>query len=100
MKFKECATCNVTYKSVCQVCVKEADNKKPKYWSEETIKGWIKEGVNYWENPDCPKECLEGALVRLIQEIEDVTLPINHFETWNEGELREKVEFYEYLADK
>lgn len=27
---------------------------------------WEKEGVNYWENEDCPREYLEKALVDLV----------------------------------
>lgn len=61
---------------------------------------WVKDGVNYWENKDCPKEYLEGALVRLVEEVEGETLPINYFETYSEAELRERVGFYEYVADK
>lgn len=33
MKFNECRSCDVMNKSVCGVCVKEADNKKPRYWT-------------------------------------------------------------------
>ncbi|PSL41742.1 hypothetical protein B0H94_11855 [Salsuginibacillus halophilus] len=61
---------------------------------------WVKEGLNYWENPQCPREYLEKALVRLINETEGVELPKDHFNTLDEQDLRKEVGFYEYVSDK
>lgn len=61
---------------------------------------WKKEGVNYWENPDCPKGYLEGALVRLIHEVEGVKLPIDFFSESSRNHIVEQIEFYEYVSDK
>lgn len=61
---------------------------------------WAKEGVDYWENPDCPKEYLEGALVRLINEVEGENLPVDSFKNFDRDYLKQKIAFYEDLADK
>lgn len=61
---------------------------------------WVKEGLNYWENPECPREYLEGALIRLINEIEGITLPLDYFKILSEKDLRKKVGFYEYVSEK
>lgn len=61
---------------------------------------WVREGVNYWENPDCPKEYLEGALVRLVEEVEGVEVPTDYFSERSRSELVEEIDFYEYVADK
>ena len=61
---------------------------------------WIKEGVNYWENPDCPKEYLEGALVRLVHDVEGEDLPLEYFADKDREYLVEQIERYEYVADK
>lgn len=64
------------------------------------VNSWEKEGVNYWENQDCPREYLEKALVELIEYVEGVTVPIKDIEQLSENKLREDVGFYEYVADK
>lgn len=61
---------------------------------------WVKEGVNYWENPDCPIEYLQGALVRLVNDVEGVKIPINYFEGKDRDFLKREVEHYEYVSDK
>lgn len=61
---------------------------------------WVKENVNYWENPDCPTDYLRGALVRLVSEVEGVNLPINYFNNRDRKYLSEKIAFYEEIADK
>ncbi|MEH7116139.1 hypothetical protein V7128_01770 [Neobacillus vireti] len=61
---------------------------------------WVKEGINYWENPDCPIEYLEGALVRLVNEVEGVELPIEYFKGQSREFLQREIEHYEYVADK
>lgn len=61
---------------------------------------WEKEGVNYWENEDCPREYLEKALVELIEYVEGVRVPFKDIEQLGENKLREYVGFYEYVADK
>lgn len=61
---------------------------------------WVKEGVNYWENPDCPIEYLQEALVRLVNEVEDAELPINYFDNVNRDHLIQEIAFYEDVADK
>lgn len=61
---------------------------------------WEKEGINYWHNPDCPKEYLEESLVKLIAFCEGYRLPDNHFKDASRETLVEEVAFYEYLSDK
>ena len=61
---------------------------------------WVKEGVNYWENPGCPIEYLQGALVRLINDVEDVNLPIDYFNESDRNYLMQEIAFYEGVADK
>lgn len=61
---------------------------------------WEKEGVNYWENQDCPREYLEKALVDLVEYVEGVTVPIEEIKNIPEDKLREDVGFYEYVSDK
>lgn len=61
---------------------------------------WEKEGVNYWENEDCPREYLEKALVDLVEYVEGTTVPIEEIKNMSEDKLREDVGFYEYVADK
>lgn len=61
---------------------------------------WIKKGINYWENPECPREYLEGALVDLVSGVEGISLEESDVEKLNDQELRLKVSRYEYLADK
>lgn len=61
---------------------------------------WEKEGVNYWENPDCPREYLEKSLVDLISYVEGVVLSEDSFEEESRESLVNQVGFYEYLSDK
>lgn len=61
---------------------------------------WEIEGVNYWENPDCPKEYLEGALIELVEFVEGVQLPVDHFENDSREHLVDRVAFYEHVSDK
>lgn len=61
---------------------------------------WEKEGVNYWENQDCPREYLEKALVDLVEYVEGVTVPIEEIKKIPGDKLREDVGFYEYVSDK
>lgn len=61
---------------------------------------WQIEGVDYWHNPHCPKEYLEGALVRLIAFVEGEDLPIDHFKNTSREYLVDRISFYEYVADK
>ena len=61
---------------------------------------WEKDGVNYWENEDCPRKYLEKALAELIEYVEGVTVPFKDIEQLGENKLREDVGFYEYVADK
>lgn len=61
---------------------------------------WEKEGVNYWENEDCPREYLEKALVDLVEYVEGTVVPIEEIKKMSEDKLREDVGFFEYVADK
>lgn len=61
---------------------------------------WVKEGVNYWENPNCPIEYLQGALVRLVNEVEGAELPIDYFKNVDRGHLIQEIAFYESVIDK
>lgn len=61
---------------------------------------WEKEGINYWHNPDCPKGYLENSLIELVDFIEGVRLPSNHFNNESRESIVEQVAMYEYLLDK
>ena len=61
---------------------------------------WEKDGVNYWENEDCPREYLEEALIELVKWVEGEDVPKEHTKSLSETKLREEVGFYEYVADK
>lgn len=61
---------------------------------------WEKEGVNYWDNEDCPRDYLEKALVDLVEYVEGTVVPIEEIKKMSEDKLREDVGFYEYVADK
>jgi len=61
---------------------------------------WEKDGVNYWDNEDCPREYLEQAYVDLIYFVEGVEIDVDNLNDVNEKELRKEVEHYEYVADK
>lgn len=64
------------------------------------VNNWEKEGVNYWENEDCPREYLEKALVELVEYVEGTVVPIEEIKKISEDKLREDVGFFEYVADK
>ncbi|UJQ43245.1 hypothetical protein [Staphylococcus phage vB_Sau_P68] len=61
---------------------------------------WEKEGINYWENDDCPREYLEEALIELVKWVEGEDVSREHTKSLSEAKLREEVGFYEYVADK
>lgn len=61
---------------------------------------WEKTGVNYWENPDCPRDYLQQALIGLIDFVEGEELPANYFDDKSRDWLAERVGFYEDVADK
>ncbi|BDA81573.1 hypothetical protein [Staphylococcus phage vB_SsapH-Golestan-100] len=61
---------------------------------------WEKEGVNYWENEDCPRAYLEEALIELVKWVEGEDVSREHTKSLSEAKLREEVGFYEYVADK
>ncbi len=61
---------------------------------------WVKDGVNYWENEDCPKQYLEEALVRLVNYVQDVELPKDYFKSESRENIIKEIEFYEDVADK
>lgn len=61
---------------------------------------WEKEGVNYWDNEDCPIEYLKLSLIELIEFVEGVGLPPDHFDSESRGAICKDIEFYEGVADK
>lgn len=61
---------------------------------------WVREGINYWCNPDCPREYLEKSLLKLIEEVECERLPADHFKDYKDEDLRAEVSHYEYVSDK
>lgn len=61
---------------------------------------WEKDGVNYWDNEDCPREYLEQAYVDLVFFVEGVVIDGDKLGDVDERELRKGVGFYEYVADK
>ncbi|WFG33739.1 hypothetical protein YN120080_22 [Staphylococcus phage vB_SauM_JDYN] len=61
---------------------------------------WEKDGVNYWENEDCPRKYLEEALIELVKWVEGEDVSREHTKSLSEAKLREEVGFYEYVADK
>lgn len=61
---------------------------------------WEKEGVNYWENPDCPREYLEKALVNLVAFVEEVELPLGYFREMSREALVRQIDFLEYVSEK
>lgn len=64
------------------------------------INNWEKDGVNYWENEDCPREYLEEALIELVKWVEGEDVSKEHTKELSETKLREEIGFYEYVADK
>jgi hypothetical protein len=61
---------------------------------------WEKEGVNYWENPDCPRGYLEKSMLDLVEFVEGVTLRKDFFKYHSSTDLRKGIEHYEHVADK
>lgn len=61
---------------------------------------WEKEGVDYWRNPDCPREYLNAALVGLVGFVEGTSLSDDYFDSHDEQDVRGRIDFYEYVADK
>jgi len=41
---------------------------------------WAIEGLNYWENPKCPKEYLVNAMVGLLEFVEGEVVPHDEIE--------------------
>lgn len=64
------------------------------------MQDWVKEGTNYWENEECPREYLENALKGLIHFIEDIHVDDELVRNMSDEELKNKIDFYEYVADK
>lgn len=62
--------------------------------------GWVKKGVNYWENPDCPKDYLEKSLRQLIIDVEGVAIPLFEIKKKERDELVREIAFFEEVADK
>lgn len=62
--------------------------------------GWEKEGVNYWENPNCPREYLEKAMLDLVEFVEGEVLRKDFFTPYSDTDLRKGIEHYEYVSDK
>lgn len=65
-----------------------------------TKKTWEKEGVNYWDNEDCPIDYLRQSLVNLILYVEEVDVPLTRFENLTREQLVERIAFYEHVSDK
>ncbi|WP_342512277.1 hypothetical protein MKY34_16860 [Sporosarcina sp. FSL K6-1522] len=61
---------------------------------------WVIDGMDYWCNPNCPREYLERALVDLVSGVEGVSLEESYVEKLTEQELRKEVSHYEYVSDK
>lgn len=61
---------------------------------------WEKNGVNYWENKDCPEQYLRMALSGLIEFVEGVKISPIHFTPLTREKLCEKIAFYEDVSDK
>lgn len=61
---------------------------------------WIKDGINYWDNEDCPRSYLEKSLVMLVDDVEGVEVDSDHFNELPREELIRKIDFYEYVLDK
>lgn len=61
---------------------------------------WQVKGVNYWDNLNCPRDYLENALIKLMEEVEGVKLPQNSFQDKSDLILRREIRFYEYVASK
>lgn len=56
---------------------------------------WVENGVNYWLNPNCPREYLEEALVQLVAEVEGFSMEFDQIKCLSGEELRKEVSRYE-----
>lgn len=63
-------------------------------------RGWERAGVNYWDNPDCPRTYLESALMRLVLFVEGARVSRSTVAKLDEPSLREDVAFYERMSEK
>lgn len=61
---------------------------------------WTVEGVNYWENEDCPRDYLERAFIELIYFVEGIEIDADKLADVSDKELRKEIGFYEYLSEK
>lgn len=61
---------------------------------------WVVDGVNYWENEDCPREYLERAFINLIKFVEGIEIDADKLADVSEKELRKEIGFYEYVSEK
>ena len=61
---------------------------------------WAVDGVNYWENEDCPREYLERAFINLIDFVEGIEIDADKLADVSDKELRKEIGFYEYLSEK
>lgn len=61
---------------------------------------WVVEGINYWENEDCPREYLERAFINLIEFVEGIEIDADKLADVSDKELRKEIGFYEYLSEK
>ena len=61
---------------------------------------WVVDGLNYWENEDCPREYLESAFISLIDFVEGVEIDADKLADVSDKELRKEIGFYEYVSEK
>ena len=61
---------------------------------------WVVEGVNYWENEDCPRDYLERAFIELIYFVEGIEIDADKLADVSDKELRKEIGFYEYVSEK
>ena len=61
---------------------------------------WEKDGINYWDNEDCPREYLERAFINLIDFVEGAEIDVDELADVSDKVLRKEIEFYEYVAEK
>lgn len=61
---------------------------------------WVVEGVNYWENENCPYDILVKAFIELVDFVEGVEIGENEAKSMTREELVKKIGFYEYVSDK
>lgn len=61
---------------------------------------WVVEGVNYWENEDCPRGYLERAFIELIYIVEGIEIDADKLADVSDKELRKEIGFYESVSEK